>query len=164
MNKSFLLAATLSTLLLAGCGSSTNEAGNNTASNGGNTTGFNLETYPASTELSQELKETIAYMGNEERLAYDVYMNLYNFHIDEGVEIKQLFNIANNSETQHIATVQNLVHRYNLDGTTLVDNPVADSSVTQAQMPSGRYGIPAIQEPTFSRKKINYKGLMLIGP
>lgn len=107
---------------------------------------FDINNYPVTETLSEELKETIAYMGNEERLAYDVYMNLYNYHMDQGVEIKQLFNIADKAETQHIAIVQSLVHRYELDGATLLpEAPVADSTVTLPDMPSGEYAIPAIQ-------------------
>jgi len=106
--------------------------------------GFDVNEYPVSI-LTPEVEETIAYMGNEERLAHDVYMNLYTYHLNNGEEIKQLVNIAQNGETQHIAIVQSLVHKYDLDGTTLVEDPVADSSVTQEEMPSGTYGIPAIQ-------------------
>ncbi|WP_161937660.1 DUF2202 domain-containing protein [Sulfurovum riftiae] len=109
-----------------------------------NNSGVDLNSYAMST-LTPELKETIIYMGNEERLAYDVYMNLYNFHIDNGEEIKQLFNIADKAETKHIEIVQSLVHRYELDASTIIADPVADSSVTLADMPSGKYGIPAIQ-------------------
>jgi len=105
---------------------------------------FDVNTYPTYI-LTPEVEETLAYMGNEERLAHDVYMNLYTYHLANGLEIKQLFNIAQNGETQHIDIVQSLVQKYNLDGANLVENPVANSSVTQADMPSGEYGIPAIQ-------------------
>lgn len=95
--------------------------------------------------LTPEVEETIAYMGNEERLAHDIYLNLYNYHLNNGVEIKQLVNIATGAEVQHIEIVQSLVHKYNLDAATIIDNPVADSSVTLDNMPSGEYGIPVIQ-------------------
>jgi len=96
-------------------------------------------------ELSDEVKETLAYMGNEERLAYDLYHNLYNHHAQNGTEIKQLNNIAENSESKHIQIVQSLVRKYDLDGSSLVANPVADSTVSKEEMPSGQYGIEAIQ-------------------
>jgi len=108
---------------------------------GGN---FDISNYPMST-LTPELEETIAYMGNEERLAYDVYMNLYSYHIARGEEIKQLYNISTKSESQHIDIVQSIVQRYTLNGATIITSPVADSSVTLAEMPSGEYGIPQIQ-------------------
>ena len=97
--------------------------------------------------LTQEAKDAIAYMGNEERLAYDVYMNLYNYHLGQGTEINQLVNIAQNAETTHISLVQSLVRKYNLgaDDLTNVSTPVADSSITLDQMPSGKYDVPAIQ-------------------
>ena len=47
-----------------------------------NGNGFNLENYSEST-LTPKLKNAIAYMGNEERLAYDIYQNLYSYHVDE---------------------------------------------------------------------------------
>ena len=103
-----------------------------------------VNNYPTYT-LTPELEETIAYMGNEERLAHDVYLNLYNYHLNNGVEIKQLFNIATGAEVQHIEIVQSLVRKYNLDASTIIDNPVADSSITPDNMPSGQYGIPVIQ-------------------
>jgi len=100
-----------------------------------------------SSVLTQEAQDALAYMGNEERLAYDVYMNLYNYHAGQGVTVAQLYNIAQNSESTHIALVQTLVRKYDLsaDDLTNVSTSVADSSVTLSQMPSGSYDIPAIQ-------------------
>ena len=106
---------------------------------------FDINNYPVSTNMTEELNTTIAYMGNEERLAYDVYTNLYTFHMNNGEEIKQMLNIAEKAESKHIEIVQSIVHRYSLDGATLVTDPVADSTVTLAEMPSGEYGIPDLQ-------------------
>ena len=133
MKRITLASALTASILLIGCGSS-------------DTTTYDPNENPIS-ELTPEVQETIAYMGNEERLAHDIYMNLYYFHLDNNdIEIKQLFNIAQNAELKHIAIVQDLVIKYNLNGAELVENPVADSSVTQEEMPSGEYGIPAIQD------------------
>ena len=118
-----------------------NENAGNTGQSGSILDINNSPTYT----LTPEVEETIAYMGNEERLAHDVYLNLYNYHLNNGVEIKQLYNIATGAEVQHIEIVQSLVHKYNLDASTIIDNPVADSSITPDNMPSGQYGIPAIQ-------------------
>jgi len=87
-------------------------------------------------------------MGNEERLAYDVYMTLYDYHEKNGDEIKQFKNIATRSEITHIGIVQDLVQRYNLgaEDVTNVENPVADNSVSFEEMPMGQYDIPKIQE------------------
>jgi len=116
--------------------------------NSGNGMGgiVNIGSMPTS-NLTQELKNAIAYMGNEERLAHDVYLNLYNDHANNGTEIFQLQNIAENSETRHIQTVQALVQKYNLtsDDLTNVTDPVGSSSLSVTDMPSGRYDIPAIQ-------------------
>jgi len=105
-----------------------------------------VNSYPIYT-LSQELTDSIAYMGNEERLAHDVYMNLYNYHADNGVEIFQLQNIATTSESRHIETVQSIVNKYNLNENNLtnVTTPLADSTITVENMPSGQYDVASIQ-------------------
>jgi len=119
--------------------------GNPDTGNPGNGTGFDINNYPITPSLTPEVKETIIYMGNEERLAYDVYTYLYNYHAEQGNPIMQLTNIANNAERNHISIVQSIVHRYNLDASTIIENPVADSTVTLDQMPSGKYGVPQVQ-------------------
>ncbi len=69
--------------------------------------------------LTDELQEALIHMDNEERLAYDVYTTLYNYHKEENnVTIKQLDKIAQNSETKHIKSVKELVEKYNLETTT----------------------------------------------
>ena len=101
--------------------------------------------------LTQETKNTLAYMGNEERLAYDVYTVLYNYQKDQGVELKQLTNIANNSETTHIATVQLLVEKYikDISEFTNVDNNTTNFDMSYldfnaSTLPTGVYNIDAI--------------------
>ncbi len=99
--------------------------------------------------LTQDLKNAIAYMGNEERLAYDVYMNLYDYHnINNNIQIMQLQNIAQNSEKTHVGIVQALVQKYDLgvDDLSNVETAVADNSVAFEDMPRGVYDVPAIQE------------------
>ncbi len=98
--------------------------------------------------LSQELKDGISHMGNEERLAYDVYHNLYDYHFEESaISINQLKNISERSEVTHVGIVQDIVRKYELnpnDFTNVVD-PVATRDITFEDMPSGVYDIPAIQ-------------------
>jgi hypothetical protein len=109
--------------------------------------GFDLSKYPLST-LTPELKNTLSHMGNEERLAYDVYQNLYTYHVEESdEEIKQFKNISEKSEVTHVGIVQDLVQRYalNPEDVTNVKNPVKDRDVSFEDMPSGEYDIPAIQ-------------------
>jgi len=105
-------------------------------------------------ELTQEVKDTIAYMGNEERLAYDVYQYLYNYHLNNGVAINQLTNISTRSETKHIQTVELLVKKYitslddfsNLDATRNLDADMSYSDLSADEMPAGKYNIQHIQD------------------
>ena len=143
---SFIVAS-----FLVGCGSSSS-SNNNLEDKEGSTESnedkFYLSDYPLS-KLTPNLKDSLAYMGNEERLAYDVYHNLYNYHVTNNQdEIKQLKNISEKSEIKHIGIVQDLVKRYALgaEDITNVTNPVADRNVTFEDMPSGKYDVPAIQE------------------
>ena len=133
-------------MLFIGCGSGGND--NNTTTNS-NENNFTLSDYPASTNLTQELKDSLAYMGNEERLAYDIYLNLYEYQQTNGIEIKQLYNIATNAESKHIAIVQSLVQRYNLNSSDLTDvnaSLVEDNNMSATNMPRGVYDIQVIQD------------------
>jgi len=113
-------------------------------------TGFNLTDYLPAQSLTQPLKDSLAYMGNEERLAYDIYLNLYDYHLqNSGVSIKQLYNIATNAESKHIAIVQSLVQRYDLNASDFTDvneTIVNDNNMSETNMPRGIYDIQAIQE------------------
>jgi len=94
--------------------------------------------------LSQELANTLSYMGNEERLAYDVYNYLYG---EFGT--KQFTNIATKSEYKHITSVQQLVQKYKLDDTIAFSNVDLPSlgyiNTPIASMQAGVYDISAIQ-------------------
>ncbi len=138
--KVFSLIATA--IIVTACGG----GGGNGAGSGG----FDVNSSPKSEKLTQDVKDSLAYMGNEERLAHDVYMNLYNYHKqNSGIEIYQLYNIATRSESRHIQTVQDLVKRYNisLNDLTIVDaNVVNNKNMSSDNMPSGVYDVPKIQE------------------
>ena len=131
-----------------------------TACGGGNGTGGGGGTPVASSELpatvqaaidaptstlSQELTNTLAFMGNEERLAYDVYNRLYQ---EWGT--KQLTNIATNSEYKHITAVQQLIQKYMLNDNvnfTNVDLPSLGYMTTPIEsMQAGVYDIAHIQK------------------
>ena len=95
-------------------------------------------------KLSQELTDTLAYMGNEERLAYDVYNALYKQY-----GTKQFTNIATNGEYQHIGAVQQLIQKYKLDDTisfTNVVDPLGYLNTPIEAMDAGVYDVPAIQK------------------
>lgn len=98
---------------------------------------------PLST-LSDDVKNHIAYMGNEERLAYDVYNALFTLF----PALKTLENIPQKSEIKHIAAVKGLVAKYNLESELLsirdINNTTlsADSDVESV---AGVYDIEKIQ-------------------
>jgi hypothetical protein len=99
--------------------------------------------------LTPELKDAIAYMGNEERLAYDVYHNLYTYHVENSdIDINQLDNTSEKSEIKHVGIIQDIVNKYSLspDELTVLEEPVANRDVKFEEMPSGKYGVAHIQE------------------
>jgi len=95
--------------------------------------------------LSEELVNTLSYMGNEERLAYDVYNRLY---AEWGT--RTFTNIANNSEIRHIEAVQGLIQKYKLNDLnhfTNVDLPALGYMNTAVEsMKAGTYDIAKIQK------------------
>ena len=132
--------------LLLGCGSSgTGNGSNTTASNNGLPQIVQQAIEAPTSTLSQELTNTLSYMGNEERLAYDVYNYLY-----EQFGTIQFTNIATKSEYKHITAVQALVQKYNLDdgsAFTNVDLPALGYINTPIEsMQAGSYDVSAIQK------------------
>ena len=110
---------------------------------------FTLSDYPVTAHLTQDLNNSLAYMGNEERLAHDVYLNLYDYQEKNGIEIKQFYNIATRAESKHIAIVQSIVQRYNLNPTDLTDvnkTVINDNNLSATTMKSGVYDIQKIQD------------------
>jgi len=146
MNKSIRngLIAASATMLMSGCGSTGSTGkGTSTVSSELPTTVQDAIAAPMST-LSQELANTLSYMGNEERLAYDVYNKLYK---EWGT--KQFTNIASKSEVKHISAVQGLVKKYKLKDDvnfTNVDLPALGYMNTSIDsMEAGTYDISKIQ-------------------
>ncbi len=156
MNFFLKSSITLSIIFsLNACGGSettTKPKGNNNSSNNNNTPIINT-TLPAAVQsaieseksiLSQELTNTLAFMGNEERLAYDVYNELYRQYGSNSFK-----EIATRSEYQHITAVQALVQKYRLDDNisfTNVDMPSLNYINTPIEeMSAGKYDISEIQ-------------------
>ena len=150
ITKSTLLVASL--FLTIGCNSSSG-GGSKGNGNGQNSEGNTTSGLPASIEsalnsekstLSEELANTISYMGNEERLAYDVYNKLYS---EWGT--KQFTNIATKSEYKHITAVQQLVQKYKMSDDasfTNIDLPALGYMNTPIEdMKAGTYDIAKIQ-------------------
>jgi len=86
--------------------------------------------------LSDTVKNNLAYMGNEERLAYDIYNKLFTLFPAQ----KQFYNIASKSEIKHIATVKALVTKYDINATEL---SITDVNVVGI---AGVYNIQKIQD------------------
>jgi hypothetical protein len=104
---------------------------------------------PQST-LSQETKDTLSYMGNEERLAHDIYLELYNYHMTNyNVDIQQLYTIPTKSETTHIETVQALINKYDLNSSSFTNINLPElgyQDTNVSEMTMGTYDIKAIQD------------------
>ncbi len=96
--------------------------------------------------LSQELKDSITYMYNEEGLAYDLYMNIYQYHIDYNMPTaNQLQKIASGdqsgSEEEHIAAVDDLAVKYDLN---ITQYPGTDVPYSVEGISAGNYSVPDI--------------------
>lgn len=129
MTIGFLIGVSL---FAAGCGGS---------SNGGNGDGGEIDVGTELYTLSQPLKDSITYMYNEERLAKDVYLAIYEVR-----PVKQLSNIATNSETKHISAVDALAVKYDLNVTLYPDTDVPYSKVDMDKFDAGHYPVEHVQE------------------
>ncbi len=129
MQKSLLKSLMVigAVLTAVGCGSG--------SSSSGGIEGEIVPEEPLST-LSQDLKESIAHMYNEEGLAYDVYMNIYKIQA-----VKQLQNIAMNSELKHIEEVNTLAIKYDLN---ITDYPELPAPYSVEGIGDGNYSVEAI--------------------
>jgi len=96
-------------------------------------------------KLSQELIDALSHMGNEERLAYDVYNTLALQYPDSGP-----LNQIPNSEYEHITAVQQLIQKYKLSDDinfTNIDLPALGYMNTAIEdMEAGTYDIAKIQQ------------------
>ena len=121
MNKSTLkIFGSIAVItMMIGCGGSTNEP------------------LQEPVELSEELKDSITYMFNEERLAKDVYLA-----INEVQPVFQLYKIATDSETQHIDAVDDLAIKYDLNVTSY--DPTLEPY--DSDRTPGRYNVAHVQE------------------
>ena len=135
-------------LTVVGCGSgsdSTIGGGNGNGDGAGNGDGPTSElpqnvqdaiAVPKST-LTQDLKDSITYMYNEEGLAYDVYMNIYKIQA-----VQQLQKIAENAEIKHIDAVNKLAIKYDLNMTTY--DPTLEP-YSKEGISDGKYSVQHIQ-------------------
>ena len=133
------LVAASATMVMSGCNST--DGNNSNTNNSGNTPDIDTSSYST---LSQDLVNTLSYMGNEERLAYDVYNALY---AEWGT--KQFTNIASKSEVKHIQAVQDLIKKYKINDDVNFTNvdlePLGYMNTAVVQMQAGTYDISKIQ-------------------
>lgn len=90
--------------------------------------------YTPKSTLDPDTIHTLEYMGDEETLAYDLYNKLYELY-----SFKQFKNIAQNSEINHIKSVQALIRKYEIIGNDLYDKEVSE-------LTPGTYAITEIQD------------------
>jgi hypothetical protein len=152
-----VLMLTLAVVLLASCGSSDNneqekeqeQVSNQVSTNDYSEMNHSVESMPSSVTkalndqnytLSQKLKDSITYMYNEEKLAKDVYLDIY-----EVQKVKQLYNIATNSEVRHQEAVNELAKKYDLNITLYPDTEIPYDIAVESYN-SGEFSVEHIQE------------------
>ena len=156
MKKGYMIGLIAAVFFWSGCGSD----GTNASANGANTgttsgTGQNggsqgdtaASQFPADvvdalnapkSVLTQAVKDSLAYMYSEEGLAHDVYLAVY-----EEQPANQLQNIATRSEVNHIAAVNALAVKYDLN---MTQYPDTDIPYDISGIGSGKYPVEHIQE------------------
>jgi hypothetical protein len=106
-------------LLLSGCGSSSSS--NDTNNQDNQSSQYEQYIEASKSNLSDDVKEALNYMGDEERLAYDLYLKLYD---TSGAN--QFYNIATKSEIEHITAVKQMLEKYDINDTELYNHEVED--------------------------------------
>jgi len=94
----------------------------------------------SSSALTSAQKYSLSFMWHEEKLAYDIYTELYKLY-----PANQLKNIANNGEIKHIGFVQDLVKKYDLNITNLKDYTVNYSQSELEALAVGKFAVPELQ-------------------
>ena len=98
------------------------------------------ESLPES-NLTEEQKYTLAYMWNEEKLAKDIYLALYDMWGQQ-----TFYNIATRSETRHEEAVESLVQKYDINITNLENYEIHYSEEELRALAPGEYSVPEVQE------------------
>ena len=91
--------------------------------------------------LTQELQDAITYMYSEEKLAKEIYLNLYAIQA-----VKQLNNIATKSEVKHVDAVDRLAVKYDLNTTLYPDTTTPYDANSLNSFTNGKFPVVAIQE------------------
>jgi hypothetical protein len=107
-HKRILYILAVASLITTGCMGSGNGYGQGQGHGRG---GGKMQKYPStnsgSSSISGEVKSSLAYMYEEERLAKEVYQAIYRKQ-----KVQQLYKISSNSEGKHIDAVKRLAQRY----------------------------------------------------
>jgi len=132
----------LAVIVFIGCGS---DGGNGNKGNGGNSSELPSSVLDAlsapKSDLTQDLQDSITYMYSEEKLAREVYLNVY-----EKQPQKQLQNIATKSEIKHEDAVNRLAMKYDLNTTIYPDTPTPYDGASLESFGSGKFPVVEIQE------------------
>ena len=112
-----------------------------------NQTGTQTSTTTTTTTmaLTPEQVYEVAYMWNEEKLAHDLYLNLYNLYANEQAATP-LYNIATRSEIQHMNAVEGLLEKYDIDATNVEGNFAGPYDPNKlAALGSGEFSLSELQ-------------------
>ncbi len=124
-------------------------------------TSIDLSDYSLSA-LSDTQKYSLAHMWFEEKLAHDLYLDLYDV-----TAASQLTNIATRSEVKHIQLVEDLVVVYDLNITNYLNDYMINYSKEElAALPRGTFAIPAIQtlyDDLFAQGKVSKQASLEVG-
>jgi len=109
-HKKLLYTIVLASLVSTGC------MGNGNGYNQGYQQNSSTQKYPTTTNsmsssssVNNQVRDSLAYMYEEERLAKEVYLSVY-----QKQRIRQLYKIATNSEERHINAVKDLAQKYGI--------------------------------------------------
>ncbi len=100
------------------------------------------QTNPTDLNLTDEQKYAIAYMWNDEKMAHDLYLALYDIFPN-----KTLYNIATKAETTHKSIVENLAKTYDINITNYQNGYGEHYSQEDLdKYGAGEFFIPAVQQ------------------
>lgn len=92
-------------------------------------------------ELNDDQKYVLAYMWNEEKMAKDLYLALYEIWPNQ-----VLYNIATKAETKHQAAIEALIESYDLNITDLDDYEEHYFATELDMFGPGEYSVSEVQE------------------
>ena len=134
------ITITLLTATLIGCGSGGGK-GKGKGDSGASDALVDAAIASEKSILTPELQDSITFMYSEEKLAKEIYLNLYAIQ-----SVKQLTNIANNSEVKHVDAVDRLAIKYDLNTTLYPDTTIPYDATSLNTFTNGKFPVVEIQE------------------